>query len=448
MSDVPFAVADERWSGVRRFALFLAIGLIAFGYCWITVHQRSVAKLSASDLPGHSHAVITRWIDHGYFASHGLLWPVAGERIMYRSGTGGFMISGFIVEKIWIAMTGHYGWRLLALHNVLTSLVTSALLALLAYRFARRFGVDPFRATVLGVAAQMVWFTFPESLTAFWGLSEEAYFLPFAIGFLLVEERIADGRRTRWLTILQVLTVFAMTYVQYIVGTMFVASYVTTVLILRGERPPLKRLGLTLLLPWLCAFGIYGLQLNGARHERDRTGAKLVGSSFEYRSGLDGDAMFYGNHLDIAFGRDVVRAGRPDNPQFLFHWPWLFLCGAISVLVTLAAYVKERVPRVVIVALCVLAGTYLLHAAVFSQAVALHPYHFDLMLVTPLILALFAIVPSLAESGTGRTGLIVLLALFAATWLSMFQLRIYALCYPAPQPAAVLAAPSRGAGAR
>jgi hypothetical protein len=36
---------EERFGGFRLFALFLAIGLIASGYCWMTVHQRSVGKL-------------------------------------------------------------------------------------------------------------------------------------------------------------------------------------------------------------------------------------------------------------------------------------------------------------------------------------------------------------------------------------------------------------------
>jgi len=61
------------------------------------------------------------------------------------------------------------------------------------------------------------------------------------------------------------------------------------------------------------------------------------------------------------------------------------------------------------------------------------------MLATPLIVALFAILPALAESRMNQTGMIVLLAIFAATWLSMFQLRVYAICYPAPQPAGIQA---------
>ena len=41
---------DERFGGFTLYALFLAIGLIAFGYCWMTVHQRAIGKLSSADL--------------------------------------------------------------------------------------------------------------------------------------------------------------------------------------------------------------------------------------------------------------------------------------------------------------------------------------------------------------------------------------------------------------
>jgi hypothetical protein len=188
---------------------------------------------------------------------------------------------------------------------------------------------------------------------------------------------------------------------------------------------------------------IYGLQLLGARSERSN-GVTLAGSGFLYRTGLDGDAMFYGDPLDIAFGRDPVRAHRGGNNQFLFRWEALFAAGAAALLLMIAAYLRGRAPRIVIVILMTLLGTYLLHAAVFSQLVVLHPYLFDVLLLTPLVLALFVTLPALVEVRTGGTGLIILIVLFAAAWTSLFQLRLYALAYPAPQPAAVLAAPNGG----
>lgn len=433
---------SERYRGATLYAFFVIAGLIALGYSWMTVQHRLVPQLSSATEPIWSHNVVTHWIDHGYFASHGLLWPTADGKTIYRNGTGALMISSFVAEKIWIGVTGRYGWRLKAIHNLLVAVLISALLALLAYRLARRFGAAPLAAFILAMSAQMVWLTFPDNLAIFWQLTAQTWCLAAALVFLLFEEAALDGRRTRRITV-QGLTVFAFVYFEPVLAMMFMAAWLVTVFLLRGERPPLKRLLVTLLLPFVAAMSIYGLQLLGARSERSN-GVTIVGSGFLYRTGLDGDAMFYGDPLDIAFGRDLVRAQRAGNKEFLFRWETLFFAGVVAVLILLAAYLRDRAPRIVIIIVMTLLGTYLLHAAVFSQLVALHPYLFDVLLMTPLVLALFAALPALVEGRTGATGLIILIVLFAAAWTSLFQLRLYALAYPAPQPAAVLAAPNGG----
>jgi hypothetical protein len=433
----------ERFGGFTLYAFFLAAGLIAFGYSWMTVQHRLVPQLAGADGPIWSHAVVTHWNDHGYLALHGLLWPTPDGKTVYRNGTGAMMVGAFVAEKVWMAMTGQYGWRLMAIHNEVVVLLISALLALLAYRLARRFGASSISAFILAVAAQMVWFTFPDNLALFWLPTAQTFALGAALVFLLLEERALDGGRTRRITLLQALAIFALVEFEFVMAAMFIAAWLAVVFLLRGEHPPLKRLVMMVVLPAVIAMSIYGLQLLGVRSERSH-GVNVAGSGFLYRTGLDGDAMFYGDPLDIAFGRDVVRAQRAGNKEFLFRWEWLFFAGLAAVLVVLAAYLRGHAPRVAVVTLVTLLGAYLLHAAVFSQLVALHPYLFDIVLATPLIVALFAIVPAMVEVRTGRTGLIILVVLFIATWVSLFQLRIYALCYPAPQPAAVLAAPNSG----
>jgi hypothetical protein len=427
--------------GATLYAFFMIAGLIALGYSWMTVQHRLTPQLSAATGSVWSHNAIMHWIDHGYFASHGLLWPE--EKTIYRSGTGGQMLSSFMVEKVWIAITGRYGWRVLAVHNEAVALLLSALLALLAYRIARRLEAAPLAAFVLAVAAQMVWLTFPDNLGLFWVLTPQVWSLAAALLFFLLEEAAADGRRTSRIAMLEAAAVFCLAYFDFVMAVMFLAAWLAAVFLLRGDRPPVRRLAVMVVLPFVAAMTIFGLQLTGARSERSR-GVNIVGSSFLYRSGLDGDAMFYGDPLDIAFGRDVVRAHRDGNPQFLFRWETLFLAGAAALILTLTAYLRGRVARVAVIILLTPAAAYVLIAAVFSQAVALHPYLFDVLLLTPLILALFVTLPALVEVRTGGTGLVILIVLFAAAWTSLFQLRLYALAYPAPQPAAVLAAPNGG----
>ncbi|HEX2061111.1 MAG TPA: S24/S26 family peptidase, partial [Thermoanaerobaculia bacterium] len=364
------------WRRTPLFALFLATGLVALAYTWVTVHRRPGEQLSQSSATLRTHAAITYWLEHGYFSTYGLMVPSREEPVVYRWSSGAVLITGFAVEKIWVAITGRFSWRLLAVHNTFMALLIATCLALLAYRLARRLGAGHLHAFALGVCVQMVQFTFPESLWLYWELQREALFLLPACLFLLFDERVVP----------RAIAAFAATWVELFLGTMFLASYAIAVLLLRDERPRPRRLVATVLLPWLAAMALYATQYTLAKQTKP-----MAASSFAYRTGMDGDSTFYRDHLDIAFGRELVR-GENSRGAWLYRWPVLFFAGALAALVALVLAREARVP------LASLLGAYVLHAAVFSQAVALHPYIYDIILAAPLILALFALVPALAEA--------------------------------------------------
>ena len=408
----------------RAFVLLLVLGLCALAFTWLTVHQRPESQFAQS-----TGSMILRemlqWDRHGYFASYGLLAPTEDPHLLYRSWPGDFMLTTYLIVAI-----GGFDWGALALHNLLISVVASALLALLAYRLALRLGIEPLHALVLAIGVEMAHFTFPENLAIYWGMTAQTLWLIPAVLFLLIEERAADGR-TRRMDIAQAVLVFAMLRLQYLYAMMFLAAYLAVVFLLRGERPPFRRVLLTIVAPGVLAIGIFGVQLVLAKYDPE---VKLFGSRFLYRTGFDGDGKLYGDHLDIAFGRDFIRATKPGNREYFFRWPVLFVAGALACLAAFVAYLRGRMPRTAIVALLSLLGAYVVHAAVFSQLVALHPYFFDPVLVPPLILALFGLIPALAEERTKHTGLIAAVTFFAAVWTAFFQMRVYALCYPLVLP--------------
>lgn len=401
----------------RAALLFLAIGLCALAYLWLTVHRRADADFAANPGAVRTRIELTQWQAHGYFASYGLLRPSPDPNVLYRSSTGAYRITAYLV-----ALAG-FDAHAQALHNQLVSLLTSVLLALLAFRLAIRIGIEPLHALALAIGAQMVQFTFPDNLALYWDMTAQAYWLIPALLFLLIEEHAVEGR-TRRTNLAQALTVFAMTYVEYVCATMFLAVYLLAVLFMDDERPPLKRLLLMLGAPWLVAMALFGLQLALAGADDSM---QLVGSRFVYRTGLDGDAELYKTPLDIAFGRDIVRAQRPAAREQLFRWPILFLSGVAAVVAMLMAYVRGKVPRIAVLPLIALLGSYLLYAGVFSQAVALHPYLYDSLLAPALFLALFALLPAYLES---QRGLITVVAFLAAAWTALFQVRLYAMAYP------------------
>jgi len=419
-------------------AVLLVIGSIAFFFCARTVHDRTSEELLLRlQRPQQS---VAYWLEHGYFSSGGMTVrsSVANPVYFYRSTTGGLLISTFIVEKMYSAFTGRYSWRLQALHNQIVTLLTAALLGLLAFRISTRFGAPPLHALVLGGAIEILHYTFPATLAQFWELTGREFFLMFAAIFLLIEERTLE-RRTRLLTVAQAVSAFLLTYMEVMAGMAFIASYAVIMLILRSDRSVLKRVALTSLLPAVLALLVFAGQRKWV--ETQHPDIPVEGSKFLFRSGLDGSATYYISHLDIAYGRKHARANFPPNQDHLFRWKWMFFAGTAALLISLIAAMRGRVPQTAVVALLSLLGSYLLYAAVFSQAIVIHPYLYDIMIYTPLVFALCVVLPSLIESLTDHRGVAVIAVFFLAIWVSMVQLRDYTLQYPPPPP--VEAAPPK-----
>ena len=425
------------------FAAFLLLGAIALGTAWFTVHARQPQELMAQSDMRRTQVILSHWLDEGYFHYVGLINHTPNKAAIYRNTTGAYMVSSFIGQKIFVMMYGRYSNRLLAFHNQVLAMILSALAGLLSYRLARRFGLEPRLALAAGGAVVIVLFTFPESLQLYWTVTAQAYALLFALVFLILEERILEERsldrspRPRRLLIAQAAAIFLMTTMEMIFALGFVASLAAAMVLLRrGES--FKRFLVIVVLPCLAALVLYQVQMKIAlaRFPDIQTEA----SSMMFRTGLDGDALHYGDHLDIAFGRSGPRGNWPVNREYVFRWPTAFFLGLVSVLAALIAFVRGRAPRVVLETLVTLTGAWVLYAAVFSQAIKIHPWLYDLLLFTPLAIALFAIAPSLLESLTGRTGAIVLVIVFSALWYSFFQLRLYALRYPMLPPPVTSAA--------
>ncbi len=419
------------------FAAFLVVAAVALSIALATVHQRTTDELTKTSTSARSHVVISNWLEDGYFHYVGMINRNPDQESIYRNSTGGYMISGFVIEKIYSTMTGHYSYRLLALHNQFVSMVLSALAGLLSFRLVRRIGLEPRLAFAAGASVVAVLFTFPDNLDLYWEMSAQAYGLLFALLYLVIEERHIDVEsRPRIVVLAQAATVFTMTVMESIAALGFVVSIAATLAIL-GRRMPWKRFLLTAAIPFIGALTLYQLQLKVANVRFPDV--PTTGSTALFRTGMDGDAKYYGDHLGIATRRDVPRRDWP-NSEHLFNWKWVFILGVLSVVAVVIAFIWRRVSQFMVEVLAGLIGAWLVYAAIFSQAIVIHPYLYDVLLFTPLCIALFALAPALLESMTRRTGAIILVIVFSALWYSFFQLRLYALRRPLPRPdrAAVL----------
>jgi len=414
--------------------------MLAFAFA--TVHARPPEELTRHEYAQRAHTELTRWIDDGFwhFAGLAVVSPAGRPVVVYRNATGGYLIPGFIAEKTFHIFSGHYSWRLLAFVNELTAAVTAALVALLGFRMATRLALPTVLALLCGAAVEAVYFTFPDNLWLYWSMWAQPMWVLFEVLFFLLEDYSDRHRRTREQTIAQAMCVFAMVYVEFVLGVAFLAAYGLVSLVLRNNAREWRRYGLVVALPGLCALAVFAMQVGIASA---RFGAPAMsGTPPLSRTGLDGDTRIYTTHLDIAFGRDVARRNFHHTTEQLFIWTWMFLFGTASLLASMLAFARGRAPAFLATTLATLAGTWVIHAAVFSQAVVIHPYLYDVVLATPLMLALFVAVPALIEPLVNRTGVAVLLVVFCAIWYSFYQMRLYALRDPLP----VTASPYLGLG--
>jgi hypothetical protein len=429
---------------------FLAAGFVVLLFTLYTVNYRSEKELQAHHRSTRANVGISYWDQHGYFSSAGLpvrkLRPPAREHYLYRSSTGAFLVSGFLVQKVYGWFNDGYAWQAVAIHHQLISLLLSALLAVVAFRIASRFGVKPFHAFTLAVVTQVVFFTFPENLELYWEMSEMPGWMLLVLTYLLFDERTIGAEPSRRTTVTRALLIFAMAFLSVTTTPFFVAAYVAARLVLHGFFPGWKSFVAAMLIPAALAVVLYKGQIAVA--ERLNPMMPIYGSTFIFRSGFDGSPKHYTDHADLIYGRrSAAMAKEPDERTL--RRPLLFIAGGISILALLIAFARGRIAVFPILVLAAIGGAYALYAGIFSQSIVIHPYLYDAILALPLILALFTGLPALLESLTAGGGVFVLVATFAGFIHAGANLREYAMRYPqdAPQSSAPAVAGGTAAAA-
>jgi hypothetical protein len=435
----------NRWA---LLGVFLTVAAALSIFTLSTVNNRTAVELSESNLTRFTQVTISYWAEHGFFRSGGIIIGDPPPKFRYRgknangTSTGAYLFDTYALQYLWTSRSGGYSWRLTALHNTAIIALTAALIGLLVARVLLRMAVYPLWSIVLGLSAEAVFFTFPAVLYDYWQLSEHLLAVLAGTLFLLCEERMVDGSAPKLVRWLQILAVFMLAYIEYVAGIFLLATFLALQFLDRSSGYNWRRVR-DILIPVCAAAALFWVQLTWVRFF---VKAWLGRSLFMYRSGLDGSNVYYGDHSDILFARNIARMNFPLNRDLLFHWPALFVAGCVAFLVLALMCVRDRRLRFAFTASGSLLGSYVLYAAVFSQAIVIHPYLYDVLIVAPLVMALFGILPGLLEQRSGDSGVFVTFALFVAIWYSMVQLRDYALWVPLPK-APVVEQPKEGSPA-
>lgn len=431
-----------RWESLTALALF---GLVVMGFLFATVHRRDLEAAisqqygSAAGRLDRYPDLIRFWIEQGYL-EHGGLWFILPGDIgyidedhprVYRSAPMAYLQVAHLLERVCYAVKGKISYTALMLHNQGIVWLSSTLLGVLAMRLARRMKIDPLHALLLGAASTAVYQTFPINLWYYWEIYATAVAAPFIILFLLIQE-ITYGREpgSRFLTMLLSLCVFALASTDLLAAWFIFIAYCLAALTMAPESvkklPVLK----TLIVPAILACSLFALQVLWVKLRYPNV--EFVGSTFMFRSGLDGSKQVYATHVDLVT-RPLVFDFLPQMK--LLTRPWFLFGGGGLAVLTVAWLYLTRLPQLkpAVFVLTIAVGVYLPYVFIFSQSAIIHPYMYDVYLAIPLTLALFAVLPAALERLTNNSGLITFAALLIALCYVMVQLRTYAIVFPLPE---------------
>ena len=432
-----FRRRTDEWSrailrgGSASLLLLLTIAVITMAGLFATVHRQSEESIKRN-VPPRYRELMTFWKERGYI-KHGGLWvrspadpenwappgPQEPVRYVYRSPMT-YLLAPYVAERLSWAVRGHYSESLMRVMNQAVVGIAAALLGLLAMRLARHIGATGLHALMLGIAAQMVYQTFPVNLWNVWEIYPTTVVACFALGFALTTASILSREReSPWLLRSRALCVFGMFAIDYPAASLMLPAYLITTTALGF---PLRRQHVlkTLILPAAAAFALLLGQI--AIIKLNYPAIQFIGSPPLFRTGFDGSRLYYFDHWDLFAGRRSMFA--------FLKWPSLFGAGCAACGLLVALY--HRIPelRLPVAIIAITLGLYVPFAFVFSQAAVIHPYEFDSYLIIPVCLSVFAAAPAVLERVTGNKGIFALVFFAAGFCYVMVQLRAYALQYP------------------
>jgi hypothetical protein len=416
------AARETRLAGL----LYLAFGAIVLLFLLGTVHRRTDAEIQTFN--DRFHRVVQVWIEHGYLKHGGLAFTEPGElnprQTIWRSSSMAFLQGAHVLERLHYLLRGSYSYRLMLLHNQVMVLLTAAAIALLSMRLALRIGLRREHALILGLASLAVFQTFPHNLFYYWEILPTLAVVLVASSWLLLEESfVGQDSEPHWVGRCRAVLVFLLVWIEPVSAAFMIGAFVGACFLLAPESFRRVALVRNVLLPAAAGVLMLMLQVLWVRYRFPEV--TLEGSSFLFRTGLDGSTQYVEGHWDL-----VTR--RWPTPDWAINfWKWLFCAGVAATTAVYTFYLRgQSTLRSSVFVLSVAFGLYIPLAFAFLQSVAIHPYGYDIYLLLPFVIALFGVAPAILEQRSHNTGVFVYATVVLAWCFAFVQLRTYAIQFP------------------
>ena len=408
--------------GSTGLMIFLLWGSLILVGLFLSVHSRDIGE-SQNELQDRWSNIILLWDKDGYFV-HGGLWFSKSliedpAQTIISPYTMGFLQGTFILEKVQIWLDGSFSFGLLAFHNQLIPMLTSALLGFLAMRLTLRLSVRPVHAFVLGLSAQTIYQTFPGNLWFIWEIYPTTLGVFFMVLFFICKDS-ADGQEpeSKSLQFVCKLSIFCMVFVEWIGALCFLSTYC---LVFRYFSPGIKTIKVEMgkiALPVFLAFVVMAGQLIWVKVSYPTVDIMEEGAGPQI--GLNK------SFLQI---EELATVINKRYEALLPDWNVLTIAGLLATFIVMSLVCRKKKNHIHFIMLASGISFYALFLLLGPKSFIL-PEAYQIYLAFTLILALFALLPGWLETFNNNSGIFVLLSFVVAFCWSCIQLRNYSIYYP------------------
>lgn len=375
-----------------------------------------------------SYAPINAWLKDGFFHDLGLSFQfpttsASGSQTVHSHSEPGYILPLFLMEKGVTWVKGEQSVWLHRFYPMLIVFLGALFLSLFSREVLLRHGMGPRQTICLASCVGLLYQSFPYNLAHTRDLVANVVTNSLTCLLLYLEERSraksahdfkfqASVDRLRWLIM------FWIGYTDFVLGFILILSFI--VLGFAGFSEEDKPLSVfkKYAWPYFISVAIWHLQLFLGQ---SRFPMAVYGSSFLFRTGLDGSKALYLSHGDIF------------SSPYRWH-TWVGTAG-FSILAYLAVILGRVFSKsgkswdIDLRYLFILTGTALILFTAFSQAAFIHPYNYDIYFYMPACLVLGLYLPVLLEKLTAHSNLFVL-GTFLFTWAQVWvNMRSYVAYY-------------------
>lgn len=426
----------------HNFIIYFFTGILISFFLFQTVHNRDIDQTFKDQAPRYMN-VINYWLEDGLVNNYGL-WPRDSEALrfnniptektekktFYRNDGMGYLHPSYLLQKIHYTIFNKISYQLYIYQNQFYLIISSIILSLIALKILLSHNLNIKNAYLMAFTCQLLFLTFPVNLFYYWGAYPTAISSIFILLFinLIYEVQKNPKNINSKFKIFIAFTVFFLTYTALYVAILFLLFFILTYLLFDKRFLSFKTISKIIFFPFILSLLLFFFQIFMAKAN---SSTELLGSSFNFRSGLDGDRSYYYSYLNLIFHR--IR-----ESVYIYQWYELMLFSVLSLLIYISINVYKaassknitKIEKQNIFIGIISFGAYVPYALLFTQSTVIHAKVFDPYLIIPLIIISCANLMGLIESKSSFKGFFCFIFFGIGVFLALRNLRLYSIEYP------------------